>query len=212
MLHKMASEPVKKVASHLTCLICYELYKKPKYLPCYHSYCEECLVKLQKSSDITCPECKKTSAIPTGGIKQLPGSIFINRIVGEIALKQKVLGDQDVCDLCIKEDPAVVMCFDCGVFLCNLCYEYHKYNREYHSHSMSQLKELRAEKKDIIVRPKTKPLLCQEHEMELLFYCDTCEQLVCHYCTTTDHNDHQYNTGENGQQAQSRPGQGYRAR
>ena len=57
----MAAEQMKKVASHLTCPVCYELYKKPKYLPCYHSYCEECLVKLQKdSSDSnTCPECRK---------------------------------------------------------------------------------------------------------------------------------------------------------
>ena len=191
----MAAEQMKKVASHFICPICCELYKKPKYLPCYHSYCEECLVKLQKCSDITCPECRKTSAIPTEGIKQLPSNFFINRIVDEIVLKQKAIGEQDVyCDLCIKEDPAVVLCFDCGVFLCTPCYEYHKYSREYQGHSMSQLKELRAEKKDINVRTKAKPLLCQEHEMELLFYCGTCEQLVCHYCTTTDHNGHQHNT------------------
>ena len=191
----MAAEQMKKVASHLTCPICTELYKKPKYLPCYHSYCEECLVKLQKGSDIKCPECRKTSAIPTGGIKQLPNNFFINRIVDEVALKEKVTGEEDVrCDLCVREDPAVVLCFDCGVFLCNHCHESHKYSRDYQGHTMSQLKELRAEKKDIHVRPKAKPLMCQEHELELNFYCDTCEQLVCHYCTTTDHNGHKHNT------------------
>ena len=193
----MAAEQMKKVASHLTCPVCYELYKKPKYLPCYHSYCEQCLVKLQKagSDSITCPECRKTSAIPSGGIKQLPNNFFINRIVDEVALKEKVTGEEDVrCDLCVREDPAVVLCFDCGVFLCNHCHESHKYSREYQGHSMSQLKELRKEKKDINVRPKAKPLLCQEHDMELNFYCGTCEQLVCHYCTTTDHNGHEHNT------------------
>ena len=193
----MAAEQMKKVASHLTCPVCYELYKKPKYLPCYHSYCEQCLVKLQKagSDSITCPECRKTSAIPSGGIKQLPNNFFINRIVDEVALKEKVTGEEDVrCNLCVKEDPAVVLCFDCGVFLCSHCHESHKYSREYQGHSMSQLKELRKEKKDINVRPKAKPLLCQEHDMELNFYCGTCEQLVCHYCTTTDHNGHEHNT------------------
>ena len=193
----MAAEQMKKVASHLTCPVCYELYKKPKYLPCYHSYCEQCLVKLQKagSDSITCPECRKTSAIPSGGIKQLPNNFFINRIVDEVALKEKVTGEEDVrCDLCVREDPAVVLCFDCGVFLCSHCHESHKYSREYQGHSMSQLKELRKEKKDINVRPKAKPLLCQEHDMELNFYCGTCEQLVCLYCTTTDHNGHEHNT------------------
>ena len=193
----MAAEQMKKVASHFTCPVCYELYKKPKYLPCYHSYCEQCLVKLQKagSDSITCPECRKTSAIPSGGIKQLPNNFFINRIVDEVVLKEKVTGEEDVrCDLCVREDPAVVLCFDCGVFLCSHCHESHKYSREYQGHSMSQLKELRKEKKDINVRPKAKPLLCQEHDMELNFYCDTCEQLVCHYCTTTDHFGHEHNT------------------
>ena len=193
----MVAEQMKKVASHLTCPVCYELYKKPKYLPCYHSYCEQCLVKLQKagSDSITCPECRITSAIPSGGIKQLPNNFFINRIVDEVALKEKVTGEEDVrCDLCVREDPAVVLCFDCGVFLCSHCHESHKYSREYQGHSMSQLKELRKEKKDINVRPKAKPLLCQEHDMELNFYCGTCEQLVCHYCTTTDHNGHKHNT------------------
>ena len=191
----MAAEQMKKVASHLTCPMCTELYKKPKYLPCCHSYCEECLVKLQKGSDITCPECRKTSTIPTGDIKQLPNNFFINRIVDEVALKEKVTGEEDVsCDLCVREDPAVVLCFDCGVFLCNNCHEYHRYSREYQGHTMSQLKELRAEKKDINVRPKAKPLICKQHELELNFYCDTCEQLVCHYCTTTDHNGHKHNT------------------
>ena len=37
----------------------------------------------------------------------------------------------------------MVLCFDCGAFLCNYCQEYHKYNKEYQGHSMSQLKELR---------------------------------------------------------------------
>ena len=193
----MAAEQMKKVAGHLTCPICYELYKKPKYLPCYHSYCEECLVKMQKpgSDSITCPECRKTSAIPSGGIRQLPNNFFINRIVDEVALKEKVTGEEDVrCDFCIREDPAVVLCFDCGIFLCNYCHESHKYSKEYQGHSLSQLKELRSEKKDVNVRPKAKPLLCQEHDMELNFYCGTCEQLVCHYCITTDHAAHEHNT------------------
>lgn len=193
----MAAEQMEEVASHLTCLICHELYKNAKYLPCYHSYCEECLVNLQNppKSDITCPECRKTCAIPTGGIKQLPNNFLINRIVEEVMLKEKVTGEEAVyCDVCIRNDPATVLCFDCGYFLCGHCHEYHKHSKEYQCHKMSQLKELREEKKDIIVRSKTKPMLCQEHDVELNFYCDTCEQLVCHYCTMTDHNGHEHNT------------------
>ena len=122
----MAAEQKKKVASYLICPKCDEMYRKSKYLPCYHSYCEECLVKLQKAGadSITCPKCQKTSAIPSGGIKQLPNNFFINRKLNEVALKEKVSGEEDVsCDVCIREDPAVALCIDCGVFLCSHCYD-----------------------------------------------------------------------------------------
>ena len=191
----MAAEKMKMVAGHLTCPICCEMYKKPKYLPCYHSYCEECLVKLQVEANIICPECRKVCAIPSGGVKDLPNNFFVNRIVDEMALKDKIHGEEDVkCDTCIRDDPGIVLCVECAEFLCSTCYDHHKYGKEYQGHQMMVLKDIRSEKKDIKVRPKAKPMLCQEHEMELNFYCETCEQLVCHYCTTKEHFKHDHNT------------------
>ena len=106
----MAAEQMKKVTGHLTCPICYELYKKPKYLPCYHSYCEEYLVKLVVQSNITCPECRKTSVVPSGGAKQLPNNFFINRLLDEIALKRKVDGEEEAkCDQCVREDRKILL-------------------------------------------------------------------------------------------------------
>ena len=190
----MAAKQMKKVAGHLTCPICYELYKNPKYLPCHHSYCEECLVKLQKGSNITCPECRKTSDVPPEGIKKLPNNFFVNRIVEEVALKEKVEGDEDVlCDLCDKNDRAAMLCVDCVAFLCSYCDEYHRHNRDFQSHSVLELEELKSKKEEVNIC-KTIKLLCQDHELEMNFYCDTCEQLVCHYCTTTDHSGHDHNT------------------
>ena len=50
-----------KVEEHLTCAICLEQFKDPKVLPCLHSYCHECIVKLdQTGNKITCPECRTT--------------------------------------------------------------------------------------------------------------------------------------------------------
>ena len=155
-------------------------------------------MKLQVGSNITCPECRITSGVPSGGVKDLPNNFFINRIVDEVALKEKLEGDEDVkCDNCIRDDPGIVLCVDCGVFLCNHCHESHKYSREYQGHHMMMLKEIRSEKKDVTIQPKPKPMLCEEHDLELNFYCETCEQLVCHYCTTTEHrleDGHKHNT------------------
>jgi len=38
--------------------------------------------------------------------------------------------------------------------------------------------------------------LCKEHDEQLKYYCETCEQLVCMYCTVKDHNGHNHETVE----------------
>ena len=48
-----------KVEEHLTCAICLEQFKDPKVLPCLHSFCHECIIKLEHTENsITCPECR----------------------------------------------------------------------------------------------------------------------------------------------------------
>ena len=186
---------MKKVTGHLSCPICYELYKKPKYLPCYHSYCEECLVKLVVQSNITCPECRKTSVVPSGGVKQLPNNFFINRLLDEVALKRKVEGEEEAkCDLCVRGDVVEVLCLDCGAFLCGRCFDNHKYSKEYQNHNMMPLNEVRSKKEGITIKPKSKFAVCSKHELELNFYCETCDQLVCHYCIMKDHLKHDHDT------------------
>ena len=195
----MAAKQIKRMTGHLACPICCELYKNPKYLPCYHSYCEACLTKLQEKpadkSSIACPECRRKSVVPAGGVKDLPNNFFINRLLDEIALQRKVEGEEEAkCDLCVREDPVEVLCLDCSAFLCSVCTNNHKYSREWQNHNMMPLNEVQSKKESVTVKPKARIALCQEHEIELNFYCETCEQLVCHYCIMKDHLQHEHDT------------------
>ena len=191
----MAAQKIKEVTGHLSCPICYELYKKPKYLPCYHSYCEECLVKLVVQSNITCPECRKTGVVPSGGVKQLPDNFFINRLLDEVALKRKVEGEEEAkCDLCVRGDAVEVLCLDCSAFLCTHCVSNHKYSKDWQNHNLMPLNDLRSKKEEVAIKPKAKYAMCQKHELELNFYCETCDQLVCHYCIMKDHLKHDHDT------------------
>ena len=191
----MAAEQMKKVTNLLTCAVCYEMYKKPKYLPCHHSYCAECIAKLSKESKIICPECRETSTAPPGGVKDLPNNFFINNLMDEVTLKRKVEGEEKAkCDMCVEEGLAIVLCPECVMFLCDHCNEFHKRGKEYRNHSVIPLNELQSKKKEVKLRPKAKEMLCQDHNLELNFFCETCDQLVCHYCTTNEHNGHVHNS------------------
>ena len=190
----MAAKDVKMATDNLSCPVCYQLFKNPKYLPCHHSYCEQCLEKMQVQSKIICPECRKEAIVPPGGVKDLDNNFFINRLVDEFILKRKVEGEAEVkCDECSGEDPVVAFCPDCTLFLCHICNEYHKRSNKSRGHGIVPLTELRS-KKDVAIQPKPKAMMCREHDIELLFYCETCDQLVCMYCTVKDHIGHNHDT------------------
>ena len=190
----MAAKDVKMATDNLSCPVCYQLFKNPKYLPCHHSYCEQCLEKMQVQSKIICPECRKEAIVPPGGVKNLDNNFFINRLVDEFILKRKVEGEEEVkCDECNGEDPVVAFCPDCTMFLCHVCNECHKRSIKSRGHGIVPLTELRS-KKDVTIQPKPKAMMCSEHDIELLFYCETCDQLVCMYCTVKDHNGHNHDT------------------
>ena len=190
----MAAKEVKKATVNLTCPICYQLFKNPKYLPCHHSYCEQCLEKMQVQSKIICPECRKEAIVPAGGVKDLPNNFFINRMVDELVLKRKVEGEEEVkCDECDEDEPVVAYCPECNMFFCQICNELHKRSKRFRGHGIVPLAELRSNK-SIPLEAKTKVPLCKEHDEQLKYFCETCEQLVCMYCTVKDHNGHNHDT------------------
>ena len=193
----MAAKDVKMATDNLSCPVCYQLFKNPKYLPCHHSYCEQCLEKMQVQSKIICPECRKEAIVPPGGVKDLDNNFFINRLVDEFILKRKVEGEEEVkCDECHGEDPVVAFCPDCMLFLCHICNEHHKRSIKSRGHGIVPLTELRS-KKDVTIQPKAKVLVCSEHEYELKHYCESCDELVCLYCTMKKHNGHNHDTVKN---------------
>ena len=190
----MAAKEVKKATVNLTCPICYQLFSSPKYLPCHHSYCERCLEKMQVQNKIICPECRNEATVPAEGVKDLPKNFFINRMVDELVLKRKVEGEEEVkCDECDEDEPVVAYCPDCNMFFCQICNELHKRSKRFRGHGIVPLTELRSNK-SIPLEAKIRIPLCKEHDEQLKYYCETCEQLVCMYCTVKEHNGHNHDT------------------
>ena len=90
------------------------------------------------------------------------------------------------CENCTEDDPAVAYCPDCSIFLCLVCNDYHKRDKRSRSHDIISLSERRRSKSNVHV--------CAEHDYELKHYCETCEELVCLYCTLKTHSTHNHDT------------------
>ena len=148
-------------------------------------------------SKIICPECRKEAIVPAGEVKDLPNNFFINRMVDELVLKRKVEGEEEVkCDECDEDEPVVAYCPECNSFLCQFCYENHKRNKRFQGHGIVPLAELRSNK-DTELQAKVKMPPCKDHNYELNHYCETCDKLVCLYCTVKGHNGHNHDTVNN---------------
>lgn len=191
---KMATKGVKSTAINVTCSMCSEVFKNPKCLSCYHSYCKDCLEEIQEESKILCPnrKCKRETEVPAGGVKDLPNNFFVEHLVDEYFLKRKVNGEEEAkCDNCDKDDPVVSFCSHCSLFLCHVCNESHKRDKRTvgHERRIISFDELKS-KKHVPLRTKPKHVMCKKHNIELLFYCETCKELICMCCTTQEHNEH----------------------
>ena len=148
---------------------------------------------MQVQSKITCPECRNEGTVPLGGVQKLPSNFFINRLVDELIRKNAKEGDEEVqCDNCDENDPVVAYCSDCSFFLCQICYCYHRRDRTTRKHGMVPLSN------NIITNPEqtiVMALQCKEHRSnELQYYCETCDELICMYCTVKEHYGHSHDT------------------
>ena len=145
---------------------------------------------MQIKSKITCPECRHKAIVPKGGVKNLPPNFYINRRMDELTLKHRE-GDELKCGECVENEPVVAYCMDCQSNLCQFCCENHKRSKRFRSHNIVSLLNQRLNK-NVTIEPKAMALMCKEHDLELLLFCETCEQLVCKHCVAKRHNGHDY--------------------
>ena len=124
----------RKAKKELTCPICFELFKSPndpKDLPeCQHVYCEICLPGLiMDKTTINCPECRKTSRIPEGGVCQLKTNLRLRNLAEELdayaslQLKSETHERQEFAE-CAEHQSEYLQffCKSCDKTFCQLCF------------------------------------------------------------------------------------------
>ncbi|XP_071950029.1 tripartite motif-containing protein 2-like [Antedon mediterranea] len=158
-------------------------FKRPKILTCVHSFCLRCLEKWVKKSngELSCPTCRDVCQIPEGGLKNLKNNMFISGLLDYVmTLEQKTA---PTCSLC--STVARFVCQDCDELYCTSHRSDHTKMKMSQHHCIVTLEEYAT--LDPLERLASKPVLCSEHNMPFLFYCDSCEIPVCVGCTQIEH-------------------------
>ena len=199
------ANPVGRMEGLLTCTICKEALNEPRTLPCFHSFCTNCLAryveilreKAQKQGRAKrlfyCPTCRtKFKLKQDESVERLRPNYFINNMLDILKIQQEA--QKLPCDACKAQLPAECRCIVCERNMCRNCLTAHNNWSDFKDHSVLTLQELA--KPENQSKAKGKPRCQKEgHYNKLLeFYCNTCQKLACMTCVLLDHPkpDHDY--------------------
>ncbi|XP_072042343.1 E3 ubiquitin-protein ligase TRIM45-like [Amphiura filiformis] len=184
----------------LECGICLHRFRRPRGLPCLHSFCHECLETLcQGKKEVLCPNCKRATTVPDEGVSGFPAHFMVNSLqetvdMEKLKIKQDVL-DSTICGNCKKPGSKVIVrCFDCNLLFCKSCHQSHDILEPMKAHQVVTVEALQS-RKTLIPLSISKDQTCENHEGELKrFFCETCSKPVCRDCIVMKQycRDHDY--------------------
>lgn len=174
------------------CSICFEDFKLPKCLPCFHSFCHECLKNHIEAScqskqvpvGFSCPLCR--DFIPVENISAKL-SDWANDFPNNDTLKKiSETLQENLCDGCQRDgedEEAKQFCLMCTEKLCNMCAKYHRRNLITKDHEVLSFEKLQ---KSPIVTAIEKS--CRTHAgKSIKYYCKDHLVPCCTACICTAH-------------------------
>ena len=185
---------LEKLEAQLECSVCFDDFKQPKLLPCFHVFCKSpCLENLvaEDGHSLTCPTCRHIVPLSEKGVDGLQSDFHIDRLI-EVrdAFNKAAEPTETHCGNC-GDGKATGFCRDCEDFLCEECQGAHKKMRKLKGHKLLSLEEYQSQSISIV--PPKALQNCPKHPQNVLkIYCETCSTLICNDCTVRLHKDHNY--------------------
>ncbi|XP_052083527.1 E3 ubiquitin-protein ligase TRIM33-like [Mytilus californianus] len=182
----------------LTCTICLETFKGPKYLPCLHTFCTACINtyilstvgKEKIKTPFKCPICRQnvlmaeSTGNPETWAEKLPGNHFVVSMMDRQAIRRNV----KTCDSCKANNEsknALSWCIVCEEAFCESCEKCHKSFKMSAKHPIMLLKDIVTNKETVSI---SSLIYCEEHSGEIVkAYCVDHSKPLCTLCATLLH-------------------------
>ena len=195
--HQETEEKTKDDDGITACFICKKIYNLPKTLPCFHSFCCQCLEDhISKSLNqngqrhFACPMCEEKCEISTGVLPgqyahAFPDDLFLTKLV-EL---ESAMCDGKECDICERREektPASHWCMDCNDALCDTCLKVHLHGKTTAGHSCLAIAEMRKIPLETLMKQKNK-VPCSKHNELITLFCVDCREPLCVQCMAVSH-------------------------
>ena len=188
-------KPLEELEKEITCAVCHGFYQKAKLLPCNHYYCSTCIEKMAARSGggpFHCPECRKETRLPAGGVGGLQPAFFVERIKDLHGKMARAEGKVEaLCEQCAGEK-SVAFCRQCAEFICGDCVAIHKKIRVFAGHVVASLEDLKKGGVKNIPLKEAPPSACGDHGEPMILFCFDCERLICRDCIVIEHKEHKF--------------------
>ncbi|KAL5018841.1 hypothetical protein ScPMuIL_004563 [Solemya velum] len=172
------------VVCHEECAICLGKFDQPKILPCFHTFCLECLRKYVEEKltrgKIKCPLCRCDVHVPAGGVQNFQSNFYIEYRSGD----QK--GTRALCKTCTFNLPVQFRCLDCNEHFCKVCNDSHRKMKITKNHRFVEILDSHGGHS-----PIRRDVHCVLHpDKNVEFFCRRCRLIICSSCKLTKHEGH----------------------
>ena len=171
------------------CDKCEDPFTDPRILPCLHTFCLKCLLKISENTNepLQCPTCDEKVPLPSGGAQEFPRDRCKAHDAEKARLNGKIESGDEKCDQCVRADSgnAVAFCVQCSDFLCEACRDHHRTWRKTLDHEIIPTGERlsKGDEGSVLDKYRPQPALCATHSEKLKYYCKQCKELICRDCT-----------------------------
>ena len=150
--------------------------------------------KVGPQKSLQCPTCLRNVPIPVGGASAFPQNLHLGFEVEVAGYMSKLASSSGVsCTFCAQgcNDPAVVFCCSCHMFMCTFGQECHNRAPHLSQHNIIGMDRESAALLPTLMKPTEHNCPYPKHnKQELYFYCKTCSCFICQLCVIAVHKDH----------------------